>query len=361
MKMVLQRNIKEKLLLAFLGNWQISIEALRTQNANENAIFDVFVKPSFSQLQTEIVEYQFPSTDSKPLFPLYDGKDSIWISDPAKPRIWKFTIDNQQFKPFEYDGIAAVLLTMDNDGKLWFTDSPANKIGFIEPQTQQVSIISLPLEAVYVGIEVDLQNNIWVSAFDKNFLLKYDQSTREFEGFEFPDNSGLFTLLLDSEGKLWFTESLAGKIGYINTQTGKIKEFTPDTPLQSPEALYFDKEGNLWITEHTGLNIVKFNPILETFERIPVPNPDSLPFGMTQDRYNNIWFAQHTIDQLGVYDPDNNNLNELNIPTEQSFAQFMTSDDKGNVWFVEQQGNKLGMVKISERPNIGTVSTNSTN
>lgn len=79
----------------FSGNWQVEIEAQRTQTVNEAVILDLIVKPKLTQLKTEITEYQFPSIDSAPLYPLFDGKNTIWISDPSKPRLWQFTLDNQ--------------------------------------------------------------------------------------------------------------------------------------------------------------------------------------------------------------------------------------------------------------------------
>jgi len=340
----------------FFGNWQIEIEALRTQNANEAIILDVLVKPRLPELKTEIIEYEFPDKTAKPLYPIFDGKESIWISDPSKPRVWKFNLDNQQFQAFEFDGMVSVMLAIDNAGKVWFTDPPGNKIGFIDPQTEKIEIIPLNRDGVVVGLEADLENNIWVAVFDKNILLKYDQNKGEFEEYNIPTQmGGPFALLLDINGNLWFTESQAGKIGVLDPKTANIKEFSSKTPLKSPEALFFDREGNLWIAEHAGLSIVKFNTVLETFEKIPVPDSNALPFGMTQDRYGNIWFAQHTVDKLGAYDPHNNNLIEVDLPTQQSFTQFMTSDDKNDVWFVEQQGNKIGLVKITEVPTLQIV------
>ena len=44
----------------FAGTWQIEIEAQRTQTANESVIFDVLVKPTLSEIRTEITEYDFP-------------------------------------------------------------------------------------------------------------------------------------------------------------------------------------------------------------------------------------------------------------------------------------------------------------
>ena len=59
-------------------------------------------------------------------------------------------------------------------------------------------------------------------------------------------------MLRDLSGDIWFTESNASKIGVINPESGKIREFMPEVPIELPDALYFDKEGTLWIAAHGG-------------------------------------------------------------------------------------------------------------
>ena len=336
----------------FPGRWHVEIEALRTQRTNEAVSFDVVIKPQLSEIKTNIVEYSFPVTDAAPLYPVFDGKNTIWISDTSKPRLWKFTISDKQFTSYEFDGQISVTLNIDNDGKVWYTDTPNSRIGFFDPTTEKFENIDLPIKSVPIFTQADLKNNIWIALADKNILLKYDQVEKKFEEFKISAAplAGPTALILDKFGNIWFTESQAGKIGVINPDTGQSREFVPQDSLKEPTALFFDNNGNLWISEHTGPTITKFDVVLETFERVPVLDSDALPFGMASDQFGNIWLAQHTVDKLGVYDPYNGNFIVIPIPTEQSFVQFITSDDNGNIWFVEQRGQKLGVVSITEIP-----------
>jgi len=342
----------------FAGTWQIEIEAQRTQTANESVIFDVLVKPTLSEIRTEITEYDFPEADSAPLYPRYDGDNTIWISDAADPRLWKFTLDDRQFSSYDFFGISTIFLDIDHDGKIWFTDTPNSKIGNFDPKTEKFEIIEIPSlvdtspYSIPIALKVDFDNNIWIAVVDTDMLLMYNQNSKEFEQFlRVPTSeSGPSALLLDDNGNMWFAEALSGKIGVVDSKTFEITEFVPDTPLDEPFALLFDKSGSLWIAEHIGPGITKFDPILETFDHVKAPNPESLPFGMAIDKYDNIWFGQHVIDELGVYDPYNDQLIEVPIPTPESFTQFITADDKGDIWFVEQRTKKLGVVSISSVP-----------
>jgi copper transport protein len=346
-----------ELTFGFSGEWQIEIEAQRTENANESKIMKLLVKPRLANIQTQIIEYELPE-DAKPLFPLYDGKDSIWISDASSPRLWQFSLETQEFSSYSFDGLSTMFLTQDNKGRIWFTDTPRNQIGFIDLENKQITTKTIPkLDPVIsdntpISIQADFDGNVWITIINKDKILKYLPELETFEEIKLETESFPFALTIDKDGKIWYSTSGTGEIGFIDPANNQVTQFSSDSPLQSPEALIFDDDGNLWIAEHTGLAITKFNPVLETFEQIIVPDKDALPFGMTFDRYGNIWFAEHTIDNIGVYDPDNNNLIEISIPTETSFVQFMASDGNNNVWFVEQQANKIGTVKITEIPVI---------
>jgi len=161
----------------FAGTWQIEIEAQRTQAANESVIFDVLVKPTLSEIRTEITEYDFPEGESAPLYPRYDGNNTIWISDAAEPRLWKFTLDDKQFSSYDFFGISTIFLDIDHDGKIWFTDTPNSKIGNFDPKTEKFEVIEIPSlvdtspYSIPIALKVDFDNNIWIAVVDTDMLL----------------------------------------------------------------------------------------------------------------------------------------------------------------------------------------------
>ena len=348
---------------SFAGIWQIELEAQRTENANESVLFDVRIKPALSDMRTEVTEYEIPADDTAPLYPVYDGKN-IWISDAQKPRLWKFSIDDEKFTPYTFSGLTTIFMDMDKDGKIWFTDTPNSKIGNFDPKTEEFEIIPLPQftlvnqRSIPTSVAIDHDNDVWVAIMDQSILLEYDQETKKFDIHNtITPDAGPTAIVIDSSNNVWFAESLVGNLGRIDGQTKQMTEFTPtEGSLAEPFALMIDKEENVWIAEHIGPAITKFNPILEDFEQIKISNPESLPFGMAFDKYDNMWVAQHVIDSLVVYDQSSNQIIEIGIPTEGSFTQFVIADNNGDIWFVEQRGGKLGKVSISAVPSqIGAV------
>ena len=347
---------------SFAGVWQIELEAQRIENANESVLFDVRIKPALADMRTEVTEYEIPADETAPLYPVYDGKN-IWISDAQKPRLWKFSIEDEQFTPYTFSGLTTIFMDMDKEGKIWFTDTPNSKIGNFDPQTEEFEIISLPQftlvnqKSIPTSVAIDHDNDVWIAIIDQSILLEYDQETKKFDIYNtLTSDAGPTAIKIDSSNNVWFAESLVGNLGKIDGETKQMTEFTPNEgPLAEPFALMIDKQENIWVAEHIGPSITKFNPILESFDKVSVPNSESLPFGMVLDKYDNIWVAQHVIDGLIVHDPYNNRITEVEIPTEGSFTQFVTSDDNGDVWFVEQRGAKIGKVSISSVPGQTTI------
>jgi copper transport protein len=335
----------------FSGSWNVELDAHRSDNPNESASTLVLVKPRITELKTDITEYTLPE-DAAPLFPIHDG-NTIWLSDSSKPRLWKFSISEKQFTPYQFDGKTTVFLKLD-DSKVWFTDTPDSKIGYFDIKTEQFHIIPLPVKSIPISLETDNDGNLWIALVDQHMLLRYDPISEEFTDYKLPTNpAGPVALTRDQNGMIWFAESQGGKIGVIDPNGGKISEFAPTELLKEPFFLLFDKDGSILISEHTALRLVRFDPYLETFSHVvSVTDPNSLPFAIAPDKFENLWIAQHTTDRLGIYDPQRDEFAELTIPSQTTFTQFLTNDNKGDIWFVEQRQNKLGHVSISEIPQI---------
>lgn len=347
----------------FAGNWNVELDAHRKDSPNQSTSFSVLIKPRLAELRTDITEYTIPEK-AAPLYPVYDGKDTIWLSDTSQARMWKFSISQKQFTPYQFDGKMSLVLNIHDD-KIWFTDPLDMKIGYLDTKMEKFQTIPLPIKAIPASLEFDNNGDLWVGLSDQDILLRYDLVSGQFQQHKLPTSpAGPAFLTRDQNGMIWFVESQAGKIGVIDPSTAEIREFAPKNPLKDPTYLLFDKDGTILISDHIALNIVRFNPYLETFSPIvTVADPNALPFALAKDKFNNIWIAQHTSDKLGIYDSQKREFQELAIPTQGTFVQFLTADNNGDIWFVEQRTNKLGHVSIAEgvqtsaipktQPNIG--------
>lgn len=342
--------------LGFWGRWDLSIEAMRSENANESANVRTLVKPRLADLSVEILEYDLPSSAS-PLHIVHDNANTLWLSDPATPRLWSFDTETIEFTEHVYDGRGSVILDIDETGLVWFTDIQSEIIGSFNPHSDSFVLIPIP-ESLWesegaplpVWLYAASDNSIWVSVPNKNSVLEYDSESGQFTVHVSPTlESAPLAIFEDRYGNIWFTEQSGGGIAKLDRTTGNIEEIIPDPPLQSSETISFDLDGNAWISEHReGGGIARIDLDSKTIERINAPNPKALANSVSFDRHQNVWFALHTIDSLVVYEPNTGELAEVAIPTQSSWVQFTTSDPDGNIWFAEQRASKLGNVRISD-------------
>ena len=355
------RTYAAEVAFGFPGRWQLEIEAQRSGSANEAVAMDLLVKPRLADIDASITEYDFPDGAGAPLYPQYDpATDTIWITDTSEPVVWGFSPGDGSFSRYPFEGQASITLDVDpSDGRVWFTDIPEGRIGYVDPAANTSGavelprIVPLPERNIPVSLDADGSGGVWVSVVNKDVLARYDRDTGGFAVHRLPTaESAPFAVASDGGGRVWFTQQGAGQIGYLDAATGEITEIAPPgKPLGTPETLTVAPDGSLWVAEHEeGGGIARYDPALGWRERVPAPDAAAYPNSAAYDGYGNVWFAMHTVDKLGAYDPQSGATTSVPIPSAGSWVQFMTADREGNVWFVEQGTAKLGRLSVGYAP-----------
>ena len=66
--------------------------------------------------------------------------------------------------------------------------------------------------------------------------------------------------MLDDQGRLWFTEFAANKLGMFDTKTESFKEWDVPTPHTYPYDVFMDKNGELWSGGMASDRVLRFDP-----------------------------------------------------------------------------------------------------
>jgi copper transport protein len=352
------------------GVWHIEIEGINTQGSNKLAVLDVNVKPAISDLQFDTKVYNM-SANGLPLYPIFDAqRQSIWVGDslPGNGTIWQLDINTGNYIMHKIINATHVTQSvLASDGSLWYIDplgaENSGVLGLYNPDDNSSRRFVIPEEGIPSGIAIDGNGSLWVpivvgNGADK--VIKFEPAIEEFTSYDIPTpDARPAGIASDRMGNIWIAEAGADSIAKINTTTGDITEYKPESSIQTldePAAVFADPDGfDIYIAEHSGHTISVFNSILGTFREYPSVNEAGLPFGMAMDNYGNLWFAQHEIDKIGVIDPRTGEGTEVNIPLTGSFVQWLTSDDEGRIWFAAQRASALGSISITATP--GTMKT----
>ena len=71
------------------------------------------------------------------------------------------------------------------DGRVWFSQLNAHRIGSIDPDTLAIEMIDTPFTAPR-RMRFDSKGGLWIPGFSSNVLARFDPATKEFETIELP-------------------------------------------------------------------------------------------------------------------------------------------------------------------------------
>jgi virginiamycin B lyase len=77
--------------------------------------------------------------------------------------------------------------------------------------------------------------------------------------------------MVDAQGRLWFGENRANKIGVFDTKTQKFQEWDSPTPEYFPYDVTSDKNGEAWAIGEFADSVLRLNPQTGQFTEYPMP------------------------------------------------------------------------------------------
>jgi virginiamycin B lyase len=208
-------------------------------------------------------------------------------------------------------------------------------------------------------------------------------------------------VILDGEGRAWYSSFGLQKIGRLDPLTGAVKEY--DIAISKPDyptgvlALRGDREGRLWLGNMYQASIARFDPATEKFQYFTPPTEDNLsstqlnmvspwnsgvdgkvwsqnngfagvhrfdvntgkgetwaPFkdskephniyDVISDSHNNAFFTDFRQQHIGRIDAKTGEIKLYETPTKGSSPRRGTMDSQDRLWFGEYRGHNIGML-----------------
>ena len=269
-----------------------------------------------------IQDFTEPKGYTSPLFLVADPAGHLWFTQPNSDAIgefdplhavwnqWSVTKDSQP-----YD------IALDTHGNLWFTEFGGNRIGFFDTHTHtlvetpvptahsdpygitianngiawfaenrnavsqigsfavttngKITIAEHPVAALRPHlITTDAAGNVWFTEGFAGYISEYNPVTGTsrrflvFQGACFAatgtcTGSHISGIRADSNGNIWFSDSLSQRVGYLVPATGQIVVRTLPTNSHPHDGLILDNNGRVWFTEQDArtLNVVPMHNI----------------------------------------------------------------------------------------------------
>ena len=207
---------------------------------------------------------------------------------------------------------------------------------------------------------VDKEGKVWYTDFGEMYIGKFDPKTLKLveypiKKFKQKAPEGLLSIEFDREGKIWFDTMYQGSMGCLDPQTGKIAyypvppEWNDDTVQLNFSGLRHDIDGKLW-TKSVGTQHI-FRLDLKTGKWERFHPTDFLPkataparasiYQVISDSQNNLWMAEFQAGHLGRIDAKTTQVTWYPLPTAHARARRMNIDDQDRIIVTEYRGNKV--------------------
>ena len=208
---------------------------------------------------------------------------------------------------------------------------------------------------------VDKEGKVWYTDFGEMFIGKFDPKTLKLveypiKKFKEKAPEGLLSIEFDHEGKIWFDTMYQGSLGCLDPKTGKIAyyplppEWNDDTVQLNFSGLRHDVDGKVW-TKSVGTQHI-FRLDLKTSQWERFHPTDYLPEGVAKratiyqvisDSQNNLWMAEFVSGHLGKIDAKTTKVTWYPVPTPNARARRMNIDAQDRITVTEYRGNKVAL------------------
>ena len=158
--------------------------------------------------------------------------------------------------------------------------------------------------------------------------------------------SGPSSITRGPDGNLWFTQSLANKIGRI-TPAGVITEFPIPTANSFPAGIAAGVDGNLWFTEADGNKIGRITPA-GVITEFALQTKGALPGPIVLGPDGALWFAEAQFNNLAWISPFGDLAEyHLNATSNQAGGILAIAAASDAIWFTENHANRVGRVSLT--------------
>lgn len=237
-------------------------------------------------------------------------------------------------------GSGPTQITVGPDGRLWFTELSAAKVGAIDAggNLQEYAIGDATAEPGEITAGPD--GNLWFSDYTNHRIYRLT-TAGAFTAFDIPTpGAEPGGVAVGPDGAIWFTETETDRLGRVNAD-GEITEFLTGTNDGGPYDLVAGPDGAIWFTLETG-NAIGRMSVSGQVTTFPLETINAAPQGITVGPDGALWFAENVANRIGRITVAGE-LSEY-VLTGDSRPRDVALGPDGRVWFVEQLSGRLGAI-----------------
>jgi virginiamycin B lyase len=314
------------------------------------------------------VDYAAPNLDSALHDITVDPQGIAWVNELNQYKLGRFDPKTYEFTEVSPPTGGVKLTALNHMGpptrgvgdSIWMGEVGANR-RWLQFDTKYQQFTAYPadfLKGQINGNSMKADPNgkmVWSTAGTR--IVGLNIETKQFVAYDIPhfletkQNPGAYGIDVAGDGRVWFAEREANKIGRLDPATGKIDEFkTPG--LDIPRRMGSDWEGNIWIGFHEASELVKVDQKTGQMTHYKPPTPNNGAYHVVADKTHKvIWVTLQTADKIARFDPKTETWTEFSLPIAESDARRIEQDpsNPNRIWWSGDTSSHLGYIEVLDQ------------
>jgi virginiamycin B lyase len=203
------------------------------------------------------------------------------------------------------------------------------------------TIYSVPNGGSYDASNVVVANDgsVWSASGTENVIALLSADGSSIRRWPLPASTTPSSLLLDSDGTVWFTELAGFKVGHLDPATNTLTEWPDGT--RRPTNLIRLQDGTFWLSE-TGAYLARFDPGKNVFSYFRPASTNTLSY-LWMDPDGSLFTCDFSAYGILKFSPDGASATRWNLPVDLFYApsKIVRMED-GLLWISFWGSGQLG-------------------
>ena len=230
---------------------------------------------------------------------------------------------------------------IDREGRLLLGMMYQGGVARFDPKTEKFQIWQLPPERLKDDSQLNMVTNqghvdgkLWVNDAGPSTLLRLDLATGKFEEFDpfsiLPGGRqggySIYDVRADSQNNVYVTDFQKNYVVKVDAKTGKFTAYQTGTPFSRNRRGRIDDQDRFWFAEYRGNKIAMLDTKEERIQEWPLPTKFTQPYDVIWDKNGQLWTGGMTSDRVIRLDPKSNEVVEYLLPRDTNMRRMFVDD-----------------------------------
>jgi streptogramin lyase len=251
-------------------------------------------------------------------------------------------------------------LSIDREGNLWLGMMYQAAIAKFDPKTEIFRIWQLPPERNKDNSQLNMVTNhqhvdgkVWMNDAGVSTLLRLDLASGKFEEFDpmsvLPggkSNYSIYDVRSDSQNNVYVTDFQRNYLVKVDAKTLKFTAYQTGTQFSRNRRGRLDDQDRFWFAQYRGNKVSMFDTKEEKMQEWALPTKHTHPYDVVTDKNGEAWTGGMSTDRIVRLDPKNGQVVEYPLPRNTNMRRAFVDNSTNPPTFWVGSNHGASIVKV---------------